>query len=975
MATVHLGTPQAPPRRRPEVDAEGLAAALAQQVEGEVRFDPGSRGAYSTDASNYRQVPIGVVVPRSVDDVVATVATCRRFGAPVLSRGGGTSLAGQCCNVAVVMDFSKYLHRVLEIDPDRRLARVQPGIVLDDLRRATAPHGLTFGPDPATHDHCTIGGMLGNNSCGMHAQMAGRTSDNTRELSVVTYDGLQLQVGPTGEDELDRIIAAGGRRGELYRRLRELRDRYADLIRERYPRIPRRISGYALDELLPENGFHLARALVGSESTCVTILEATLELVPWPSDQTLVVLGYPDIYQAGDHLPEVLAHQPMALEGIDDRLIDYMRKKGLHAGELGVLPEGKGWLVVQFGGDSREEADAKARALLDELAKADDPPTTRLLDDPAEEAEIWAIRESGLGATARVPGERDTWPGWEDSAVPPDKVGGYLRDLRKLYDKYGYTPSLYGHFGQGCIHCRVDFDLYTAEGVRAWRAFLDEAADLVVAYGGSFSGEHGDGQARADLLPKMYGPELMQAHREFKAIWDPDGRMNPGKIVDPNPITADLRVGPGYNPRPVATNFTFPDDDHQFARAVLRCVGVGKCRREDGEGVMCPSYMVTREEEHSTRGRARLLFELLNGEELAGGWRSEAVHDALDLCLSCKGCKTDCPVNVDMATYKAEFLSHYYKRRLRPRTAYTIGLVWWGLRLASKAPWAANLLTHTPLLRGLTKRLAGIAPQRRIPRLAGEPFTAWFRRRQPNRRQGAAERPAVLLWPDTFNNYFHPGTAKAAVEVLEAAGFQVLLPSRPLCCGRPLYDYGMLDLARRLLRQVLAELRPQIRAGLPLVGLEPSCLAVFRDELGNLFPGDQDARRLAAQACTLAEFLERHAPDFKPPRLEAKALVQHHCHHYAVMGFGPDTRLLERMGVDAEVLDAGCCGMAGSFGFERGDHYRVAMAAGERVLLPRVREADGDTLVIADGFSCRTQIEQGTGRRALHLAEVLRRGL
>jgi FAD/FMN-containing dehydrogenase/Fe-S oxidoreductase len=963
------GTPALRPGRA-DVDAAALAAALGRLVEGEVRFDAGSRAAYSTDSSNYRQVPIGVVVPRSADDVVATVATCQEFGAPVLSRGGGTSLAGQCCNVAVVMDFSKYLHQVLEIDPDRRLARVQPGIVLDDLRRATAPHGLTFGPDPATHDHCTIGGMLGNNSCGMHAQMAGRTSDNTRQLEVLTYDGLRLRVGPTSPEELDRIVAEGGRRGELYRRLRDLRDRYADLIRARYPRIPRRISGYGLDELLPENGFNLARALVGSESTCVTILEATLDLVPWPPAQALVVLGYPDVYQAGDHLPEVLAHEPMALEGIDDRLVGYMRKKGLHSGEFGVLPAGGGWLIVQFGGQDQEEADAKAHALLDDLATSADPPAAKLVDDPAEEAKVWQIRESGLGATARVPGERDTWPGWEDSAVPPDKVGAYLRDLRKLYDEYGYDPSLYGHFGQGCVHCRVDFDLYTAEGVRAWRAFLDEAADLVVRYGGSFSGEHGDGQARADLLPKMYGPELIQAHREFKAIWDPDGRMNPGKVVDPNPITADLRVGPGYNPRPVTTHFAYPDDDHQFSRAVLRCVGVGKCRRERGEGVMCPSYMVTREEEHSTRGRARLLFELLNGEEIGDGWRSEAVHDALDLCLACKGCKTDCPVNVDMATYKAEFLSHYYERRLRPRTAYTVGLVWWAARLAARAPWAANLVTQTPGVRDLAKRLAGIAPQRRIPRFTDEPFTTWFRRRE--RPDRAPERPAVLLWPDTFNNYFHPGTAKAAVEVLEAAGFQVLLPGRPLCCGRPLYDFGMLDLAKRLLGQVLEELRPQIRAGLPLVGLEPSCLAVFRDELGNLFPGDLDAQRLAAQACTLAEFLERHAPGFRPPRLAAKALVQRHCHQYAVMGFGPDTGLLERMGLDAEVLDSGCCGMAGSFGFERGDHYHVAKAVGERALLPRVRQADAGTLVVADGFSCRTQIEQGTDRRALHLAEVLR---
>jgi FAD/FMN-containing dehydrogenase/Fe-S oxidoreductase len=951
-----------------------LESELREVVGGEVRFDAGSRGAYSTDASNYRQVPIGVVVPRDLDDVEATVAVCRRHQVPVLGRGGGTSLAGQCCNLAVVLDFTKYLHRILELDPDRRLVRVQPGVYRDTVDAAAAEHGLTFGPDPSTHNHCAVGGMIGNNACGAHAQMAGRMAENVEELEVLTYDGLRLRVGPTSEAELERIIAAGGRRGEIYAGLRRIRDTYADLIRERFPKIPRRVSGYCLEELLPENGFNVARALTGSESTCALTLEATCRLLPRPAAKVLVLLGYPSVYEAADHVPDVLAHDPIALEGLDDILVDHMRKKGLHPDDLRMLPEGNGWLMVELGGRDREEADERAKRMMDQLAGArDHPVSAKLVDDPAQEQLIWEIRESGLGATAIVPGEPLTWEGWEDSAVPPDRLGDYLRDLRKLLEAHGYNGAFYGHFGQGCLHTRLNFDLETAAGISDWRSFLDEAADLVVSYGGSFSGEHGDGQSRAELLPKLYGTDLVRAFGEFKAVWDPDGKMNPGKVVKPYPITSNLRLGTDYRPRQVRTKLQFPDDDFDFSRAALRCVGVGKCRREGGEGVMCPSYMVTREEEHSTRGRARLLFEMLNGEEIADGWRSRAVHDALDLCLSCKGCKSDCPVNVDMATYKAEFLHHYYKRRLRPVTAYTVGLIYWGARLASRAPWAANLVTQTPGLRALAKRLAGIAPQRSIPKFAAEPFTTWFRRR--GRVHAGEDRPRVLLWPDTFNNYLHPGTARAAVEVLEAAGFEVLIPQRPLCCGRPLYDYGMLDLAERLLRQVLDSLRPLIREGVPLVGIEPSCLAVFRDELLQMLPHDEDAKRLAEQSHTLAELLARHAPNFQVPAVGGRAIVQRHCHQHAVLGFKEDARLLERLGVDAELLQSGCCGMAGSFGFERGDHYEVAMKAGERVLLPRVRQADRDTVVLADGFSCRTQIEQGTGRRATHLAELLRDAL
>src|SRR6266545_2078376 len=799
-------------------EAQALSAVLRRELRGEVRFDAGSRALYATDGSNYRQVPIGVVFPADADDVEAAVAACRRFGAPLLGRGAGTSLAGQACNVAVVLDMSRHMDRILELDPDRRLARVQPGVVLDRLRDAAEAHHLTFGPDPATHSHCTIGGMVGNNACGVHGLMNGRTVDNVAELEVLTYDGLRMRVGPTGTAELAGIVAGGGRRGELYRGLAELRDRHTERIRAGFPDIPRRVSGYNLDELLPERGFDVARALVGTESTCALVLEATCQLIDSPPARVLLVLGYPDVYLAADAVPAVLQHRPIGLEAIDDRLVADVRSVGLHPRELDLLPEGAGWLLVELGAEVTMEAVAMARRLQAAVgAGRPGGPSARLFGDPAAQAGIWRVRESALGATARVPGRAPNHEGWEDSAVAPERVGAYLRDLRKLLDRHGYGGAFYGHLGQGCMHTRNDFDLSTGGGVASFRAYMEEAADLVVAYGGSLSGEHGDGQARAELLPRMFGDELVGAFGEFKAVWDPEGRMNPGKVVDPYRLDENLRL-----------------------------VGVGTCRREDG-GTMCPSYMVTREEQHSTRGRARLLFEMLQGEVVTGGWRSEEVHDALDLCLSCKGCKGDCPVSVDMATLKAEFLSHYYKGRLRPPTAYSIGLIWWAARTAARAPGLANLLTQTPLVRQAVKRLGGIAPARPIPPFALEPFTTWFRRRGPGNPGG---RP-VLLWPDTFNNYFHPETAKAAVEVLEAAGFRVELPGTPLCCGRPLYDFGMLTLARRQLRQVLAAVGPRIAEGVPLVGLEPSCLATFRDELANLYPGDEGARRLQQQSHTL----------------------------------------------------------------------------------------------------------------------------
>jgi len=985
-----------------QVDAAGLAEALRSDIRGEVRFDRGTRALYSTDGSNYRQVPVGIVIPRDGDDVLATVALCREFGAPLLCRGGGTSLAGQCCNVAVILDFSKYMASILEIDPARRIARVQPGVVLDTLRAAAEKHHLTFAPDPATHDRCTLGGMIGNNSCGVHSVMAGKTDDNIEALEILTYDGVRMKVGGTSSAELERIHAAGGRRAEIYTRLQTIAAAYGDQVRQRFPNIPRRVSGYNLNYLLPENGFHVARALVGSEGTCVTILEATCRLVQSPPERVLLVIAYPDIYQCADHVPEIMEHKPIGLEGFDELLVGYTRKKGINSEGLALLPEGGGWLMVEFGASTALEAESQARALMQSLGRSANPPNLRLYTDNQQAKRVWDVRESSLGVTAHVSGEPLNWEGFEDAAVAPEKLGGYLRDLRKMMADFAYKGSLYGHFGHGCVHNRINFDLQSKDGIAKFRKFMEAAADLVVSYGGSISGEHGDGQSRGELLPKMFGPELVQAFREFKSAWDPEWKMNPGKLIEPYKLDENLRLGAAYSPWEPKTNFQFLSDHGSLAQATLRCVGVAKCRREDG-GLMCPSYRATHDEKHSTRGRAHLLWEMTQGQGrrdgiIRDGWRSEEVKESLDLCLACKGCKSDCPVGVDVATYKAEFLSHYYEGRLRPRSSYAFGNIDLWARVASHAPGLINLTTQLPFLRDLSKLLAGIPQQRTIPAFAPEPFKTWFyRTRTPGGRRGrngfgwrsassaaiepplsagasAPEGTPVLLWPDTFNNYFRPDTAKAAVEVLEAAGFQVIVPKANLCCGRPLYDHGMLDRAQELLLQILDELSPEIEAGIPIVGLEPSCVAVFRDELVNLFPHDERAQALSRQTFLLSEFLETSAKNFPLPRLDRKALLHGHCHHKSLMKMTAEEAVLRRLGVDFQSPAPGCCGMAGAFGFEE-DKYDISIAIGELELLPAVRQAPPDWLIIADGFSCREQIAQCSPRNALHLAEVLQMAL
>jgi FAD/FMN-containing dehydrogenase/Fe-S oxidoreductase len=953
-----------------------LEAKLKAVVRGEVRFDAGSRALYATDASNYRQVPIGVVVPHDAADVEATVAACREAGAPVLSRGGGTSLAGQCCNVAVVLDFSKYMRSIISLDPEEKLATVQPGIVLDRVREAAEVHHLTFAPDPATHSRCTLGGMIGNNSCGTHALMGGKTVDNIHSLDVLLYDGTRMTVGATSEEELLRIVHGGGRQAEIYRGLARLRDRYAALVRDRFPQIPRRVSGYNLDELLPENGFHVARSLVGSEGTCVIVLNATLDLKHSPPCRRLVVVGFEDAFIAADHVPFVLGFHPIGLEGIDNVLTGFMRRKGLALDEITLLPEGNGFLLVEFGASSEEEVTVRAEEFTAAVSALPARPSARLYST-ADAAKIWFVRESALGATVFVPGEPHGWEGWEDAAVAPEKLGSYLRQLFALMKGYGYRSPIYGHFGQGCVHLRINFDLESAPGQRDFREFLDRATDIVIAHGGSISGEHGDGQARAALLPKMFGPELMQAFREFKTIWDPLNRMNPGKLVDPIAVyepTENLRVGisdKGAHKSPIEkTFFEFPDDGGSFSEATLRCVGVGACRKQ-GPGTMCPSYMATQEEQHSTRGRAHLLWEMLEGNIIPGDAGSEAVHEALDLCLSCKGCKTECPVNVDVATYKAEFLAHYYRDRHRPLRDYAFGFMdkWAAMAsvLPGVTPSLANLPLRIPGINHVVKAVLGVAPERKLPQFAKRSFQ--------HRAQSAGFRAqkgiSVLLWPDTWNNYYHPEVLEAGRSVLEAAGFAVRVPQGHFCCGRPLYDFGFLEAARKYLLRVMISLRAEIDAGLPIIFLEPSCWSVFRDELRNFFPTDVTALRLREQSWLLADFLVQKAPQYQPPDLSSQPILVHgHCHHKSLAKMSPEVELLRRTGAEVSLLDSGCCGMAGPFGFEK-EKYAVSQTLAERVLLPAARKAMSDTLLVMDGFSCREQMAQNRIEPVRHLAQVL----
>ncbi|MFI0812549.1 FAD-binding and (Fe-S)-binding domain-containing protein [Streptomyces echinatus] len=951
-------------------DVAALAGALRKAVRGEVGFDATARALVTMDASNYRRVPLGVVAPRDAGDVAAVLEVCRARGVPVVARGGGTSIAGQATGTGVVLDFTRHMTGLLELDPGSRTAVVQPGLVLDRLQEAAAPHGLRFGPDPSTHGRCTLGGMIGNNSCGSHSVAWGTTADSVRELSVVTARGQRLRPGPGW---------AGAPDG-----LRQLAETELARLRTGFPDLPRRISGYALDALLPEKGADVARSFCGSEGTLGILTEAVVRLVEDPRARALAVLSYADESAAAEAAAGLLPFRPLTVEGMAADLVP------AGAG----LPAGGAWLFVETGGGTPAEARARA----EEIVRAADVVDALVVTDAAAQRVLWRIREDASGTATRMPDGTEAWPGWEDCAVPPARLGGYLRDFRSLLTAHGLRGTPYGHFGDGCIHVRIDFDLLTEAGVGRFRRFSEELADLVVAHGGSLSGEHGDGQARAELLPRMYGAETVALFERAKALWDPDDLLNPGMLVRPARLDDNLRFSV-LPRRPVDVAFGYPADGGDFRAAVRRCVGVAKCRTATAAGpaVMCPSFRATGEEEHSTRGRARLLHEMLAGEVVTDGWRSTEVRDALDLCLSCKGCRSDCPVGVDMATYKAEFLHHHYAGRRRPAAHHSMGRLpeWLRLAAATRTAPLLNALTRGGPSARLAKRLGGIAPERRLPRLATRTFTGWWRGRKP---VGEDSGELVVLWPDTFTEHLSPSVGRAAVRVLEAAGLRVALPPTlppgrgavadgrtraatalltarraRVCCGLTYISTGQLDRARTVLRRTLDLMEPVLRAGVPVVVLEPSCAAALRTDLPELLPDDPRAARLSAAVRTFAEALERHAPHWTPPAVGRPVAGQTHCHQHAVLGDAPERRLRTAAGLTGE-LSGGCCGLAGNFGFEKG-HFEVSRACAEDQLLPSVRQAPEDTVILADGFSCRTQLEQLAGIRGRHLAEVLAQAL
>lgn len=925
-----------------------IAAELRRLGVSDVDDSTLARALYSTDASLYRVVPQVVVRPRSVEEVLATVEACRLTGTPLTSRGAGTSIAGNAVGTGVVIDFTRHLNRVHDIDAEARTARVEPGTVHAVLQKAATPLGLRFGPDPSTHTRCTVGGMIGNNACGSRALAYGRTADNVVGLDVVTMAGEQLSVGAGGRTESPTLD-----------RLGEVAQGALGTIRTEFGRFGRQVSGYSLEHLLPERGFDVATFLAGTEGTLATMTSATVRLVEDPPHRQILVLGYASMAEAGDDVPALLPFGPTACEGLDSRIVDVFRT---HKGSVPDLPRGQGWLFVEISGDEPGlVADTVQRASAASSAIA-----SRVVTDPREQAVLWRIREEGAGlATRTLPGK--ALSGWEDAAVPPDKLGTYLREFDALLRENGLDGVPYGHFGDGCIHVRIDFPLDATGGKELFRSFMFDAAALVASHGGSFSGEHGDGRARSELLPLMYSAEAIDLFARVKGVFDPDDLLNPGVLVRPRPLDADLRGPESSRDRlDGRLGLRLVHDDGDFGKAVHRCTGVGKCIADNSgsNGVMCPSFQATRNEKDSTRGRARVLQEMIDGRLVTGGFRSPEVHDALDLCLSCKGCANDCPTGTDMATYKSEVLHQSYKGRLRPRSHYILGRLPFWARVSSPIAWLANLGLRTPGVRSLARWVAGVDQRRSLPTFARGSFSRWARRREAD----TAGRPKVLLWADSFTDFFSTAGGKAAVQVLEDAGYHVELLAKSACCGLTWITTGQLDQARSIVASTVAQLHPYVMAGVPVVGLEPSCLAVLRSDAVELLD-DPRAVDVARGVFTLSELLQR-TEGWRAPDLTGTTLVvQPHCHQASVLGFEADLAVMQSTGATIQRL-SGCCGLAGNFGVEKG-HYEVSVAVAEQQLLPAVRNAAVGAIVVADGFSCRTQLDDLASVKALHLAELL----
>lgn len=935
LATDAAGAPGAP----------DVLASLAAVLEGEIDTSRRRRAEYSSDASNYRVVPEAVLFPRTDGDVIAIVRAAASARVALTARGAGTSVAGNAIGPGWVLDFSRHMDGIVEIDPVARTARVQPGVILADLQRAAAVHGLRFGPDPSTQARCTLGGMIGNNACGPRAVQWGRTADNVQALRMVDGTGRLVEV--------DRGF-------DGYPALESLVTRNLGVLRTELGTFGRQVSGFSLEHLLPENGRHLAKALVGTEGTCGVLLEATVTLVPLPAATALVVLGYADMATAADDVIPLLALAPLAIESMDRHLVDVVERAH---GSVPELPRGGAWLFIETAGSTPEDALTAAERIVGACSALD----SRVLPSDARARALWRIREDGVGLAGRTPDGEPAWPGWEDAAVPPARLGAYLREFEDLKAAHGVQGLSYGHVGDGCIHTRLDLPIASAPD--RFRRFLEDAADLVARHGGSLSGEHGDGRARGELLGRMYSREALRAFADFKAIFDPRGILNPGIVVDPASITDDLRLVAAPPLR--SEGLALLHDGGDLTRAVHRCVGVGKCRADNSAagGFMCPSFRATQDEKDSTRGRARVLQEMINGSLIDGGFASDEVAESLDLCLSCKACGSDCPAGVDMAAYKSEALYRRFRGKRRPMSHYSLGWLPRWLRVASPLALVVNTMLRIRPLARLGLRAAGADPRRSIPRIAPTSFRRWWKRRPA----AGGDRPRVALWIDSFTNAFSPDVAIAAVRVLEDAGYTVVLTTRQECCGLTWISTGQLDTARRLLASSLDALEPFLDDGVPIIGLEPSCTAVLRSDVRELLPDDPRALAATRSVRTLAEFLRDpsapHAGVWSPPGLEdVDVVAQPHCHHHAVMGWTPDAELLTDAGARVQVV-SGCCGLAGNFGMEQG-HYDISVAVAELGLLPALRESPAKQL-LADGFSCRTQADQLAARPGIHLAQLL----
>jgi len=958
------------PRQSPQAPTS-FVASLQQQIHGQCDFSDAGKALYTSDASNYRQIPYGVVYPSSIDDIVITANLCRQHQLPLLMRGGGTSQNGQCVNETVVMDCSRHLDQVLDIDLDNRTALIQPGIVCDSLKAAAEVHGLTFGPDPATHSRCTLGGMIGNNSCGPRSMLAGKTVENVLELEVLTSDGERFWVGPTSEEQLATIVARNDRQAQIYTDLIALRDEYADEIRQRYPDIKRRVSGYNLDQLLPENHFNVARALVGSEGTCISILQARVRLIEKPAFTRLIVLGFNDIFLAGDAVGDILPFTPIAMEGLDWGIVGGLQERNLKAHEVSLLPDGQAWILVELAASTSQIVEQNVTRFVDSMLANELIQSVKSID-PQDELLIWSIREQGASATSMSldPNGTDPIVGWEDTAVDPLQLGDYLREFQALVDRYHYTTCLYGHFGDGCIHARITFDTRSEQGVAQWRAFSNEIAQLVVRFGGSLSGEHGDGQAKAEFLPIMYGENLMKAFQRFKGIWDPDARMNPGKLIDAYRMDENLRFGPDYQTPKLTTQLHFTEDPKGFGRSTERCIGMGKCRAHTG--AMCPSYQATKEERYSTRGRAHLLHELVRGETMPLGWQDTAVADSMEHCLSCKACKSECPTQVDIASYKAEFMHKHYEHQRRPLTHHLFGQLGRWLPYMSRISGVINLLQGTALGK-VTNRLLDISADKALPLLASKTFNQWASENATYTDAhfywfGDRTRPAVVLWNDSINNHYRPLIARSTINVLIKTGFSVAVAKSHFCCGRPLYEYGLLEQARASLDTILNGFQENLPADSTVLVLEPSCLSVFKDEMLRLYPEDDRAHDLSARCSTVSAFLNELKPAVA--RTLPEGILHLHCHDKS-LGLATSDRLWMQACFDKlDEVETGCCGMAGTYGMRQKTRW-IGQKLFDRALGPAIRNATTQTVIVANGFSCHEQIVDNTAKKVMHPIEVL----